>query len=72
MTANTSSQRPPTASEIAKSPAFLAACERLEVKLSVRQARDFRRKIGRFGGGTPSPTLPADPKRGRRRRGKAK
>jgi len=38
----------PSAREIYNSEEFKNACARLEVKPSVRQARDFRRKIGRF------------------------
>ena len=38
----------PTAREISKSPEFLKVCEELNVKPSVRQARDYRRKIGKY------------------------
>ncbi len=38
----------PSAREIAKTSQFQDRCLELDVKPSVRQARDYRRKIGRF------------------------
>lgn len=37
-----------TAKDISNSKEFLAACDKLGVKPSIRQARDYRRKMGRF------------------------
>lgn len=38
----------PTAREISKSPEFIKKCEELDVTPTVRQARDYRRKIGKY------------------------
>lgn len=37
-----------TAREIAKSDDFILACAELEAEPSVRLARDYRRRLGRF------------------------
>lgn len=37
-----------TARQVAKTPEFIAACEKVGTKPTERQARDYRRGIGKF------------------------